>query len=134
MDKIRLSLSSGNDSWNWLFDGANLPPSSVREPSAPGKPRIVFLNSPLVQMELKSPNEFERINGVRLLGLSGFSSLPKLSQIAKTDNSRWVRAAAVHWLGTLGGPEAVDNLWDLFKKEDDDYVRGKILTASLFAK
>ena len=129
MDKIRLSLSSGNDSWNWLFDGANFPPSSVREPSAPGKPRTVFLNSPLVQMELKSPNEFERINGVRLLGLSGFSSLPKLSQIAKTDNSRWVRAAAVHWLGTLGGPEAVDNLWDLFKKEDDDYVRGKILTA-----
>ncbi len=128
ISRIRSSLSSGNNSWAWLFDGSSLPPSAGG-PLAPGQANPAPAIFPFLQTELKSPNEFERINGVRILGLSGFSSLPKLNKIANTDSSRWVRASAVHWLGALGGPEAVDDLWDLFQKEKDDYVRGKILTA-----
>ena len=126
--RIRSSLSLGDASWSWLFDGGSLPPS-VGGPLTPGQTKPAPAIFPFLQTELKSPNEFERINGVRILGLSGFASLPKLNEIAKTDSSRWVRASAVHWLGALGGPEAVDDLWDLFQKEKDDYVRGKILTA-----
>ena len=126
--RIRSSLSAGDDSWTWLFDGGSSAPSEGG-PLRPGQTRPAPAIFPLLQTELKSPDQFERINGVRILGLSGFASLPRLNEIAKTDASRWVRASAVHWLGALGGPEAVDDLWDLFQKEKDDYVKGKILTA-----
>ncbi|MEK7382616.1 MAG: HEAT repeat domain-containing protein [Elusimicrobiota bacterium] len=116
--------------WGWLFDVSDSqePLTGATAPT-PGARRHIF-QPPLADQYLAAANDdSKRLTGARLLGYTGFSGVPKLSQVAADDPSPAVREEAVEQLGHLGGPAVFDTLKRLYEKETDAEVKARILYA-----
>ena len=124
---------AGGGAWQWLFDasGAHGEISDAAVSSDGGRPaRRALYQLPLADRYLAAAdNAALRREGVRLLGLSGFSDVSKLSRAASDDPAPAVRMDAVDQLGRLGGPAVFNALAGMYRKEADAEVKGKILYA-----